>query len=533
MNHRRVVSAMAICLLLFNLPLSSGETVDDSPTIVVDEFYSEQIGDYMSITHTGIYADESLPSIARWNLYDGTQLIAQGLIEDFSQSNQSTESIRQSWTWQFVSAIPNPFSNSLPCICYLEVIATDTSGQIDTDWATFYNGGHSDMAFNLEPIITLESNHNIGQASGIFVITGNVIDRDNTTTEPYVNPAIQWIITTDDSVDEMCRNWKIIPGENLSWTDGDPIWEESSTLIHDVDNVENQSDFSGTFTMQINTQNFQDGSYQMVARTIDYKGIESAGFCTEINIDNTPPIALISGPSNISESSDFIQFDGSASSDIFWGRQDLTFLWILDGGPDGQIVTSGKDLRTFNISAENSGNYTLTLTVIDNAGFSSSNITHFTISNVAPSARIQIDGVTLRDGDSLNLVNKPQWNLDCSESQDTDNDADALQCIWYLNGEAIMTGEERVLKHSDIGESTDHYTLKLVVQDDNGETDELVITFGIQGTDSDLYGEDSSKNTQILLFTVLLFVAVFGIAFTLQLIYRRTTSSSPIPKWKR
>ncbi|MEC7704618.1 MAG: hypothetical protein VX906_05170, partial [Candidatus Thermoplasmatota archaeon] len=110
---------------------------------------------------------------------------------------------------------------------------------------------------------------------------------------------------------------------------------------------------------------------------------------------------------------------------------------------------------------------------------------------------------------------------------------DTLVCTWYLNGEAIMTGKERALKYSDIEYMSDVYTLKLVVQDDDGATDELEITFGIQGTDSDLENKESSTGTQLLAYTIAVFAAIFGIAFTLQLIYRRVTSSAPIPKWKR
>jgi len=542
MNHPRTLRTVAFCFALLMIPVGAAQTTNDPPIVVIEEIsHVQSIGVFITWNYTGIYVDETPPEVLSWELYDGWELIDHGdITQNISQSNLNAESARKTWNWQFESQMQSSSADQ-PCNCYLKITAIDNAGNVGIDWHARYTGGWSGPAIgDHTPLLIIDQHSSSNIVSGDISIQGSVIDGDNASEESYEIPTIQWWISNDYAVDTNCRTWTLVQGADLPWINASDF-EWGDIVTHEIpvtdgatgESMGNYTRFSATFSMTLDTRGLEDGSYQLLMRAVDNSDNPSLGFCTEIRIDNTAPIALISGPINITESSSNVQFDGSASSDTYWGRQDLTFLWILDGDPSGQIVTTGKDLRTFNVSAEKSGNYTLTLTVIDDAGFSSSTTIDFVISNVAPIAGARIDGVPLRDGDSLNLVNNQQWILDCWGSEDTTNDFDTLVCTWYLNGEAIMTGKERVLKYSDIEYMSDVYTLKLVVQDDDGATDELEITFGIQGTDSDLENKESSTGTQLLAYTIAVFAAIFGIAFTLQLIYRRVTSSAPIPKWKR
>ena len=233
----------------------------------------------------------------------------------------------------------------------------------------------------------------------------------------------------------------------------------------------------------------------------------------------------------MSESAGVIRFDGSGSNDQFWGREGLVFLWVLDGDPDGQIIESGADYRTFEVDASQSGHYTLTLTVADDAGFSDSISHQFNISNQAPIARLSVGGQQLEEGDRITLLHDEQWMIQCGDSTDSENDQAGLTCTWYIDGEPIMTGWERQMQQpSDL--STPH-TLMLEVTDNDGATDSITVTFGVQGTPSDPMYAGETDGTGFWA----LFVLIVGILVSLSLVFLMIRlygeQSSAIPKWKR
>ena len=126
--------------------------------------------------------------------------------------------------------------------------------------------------------------------------------------------------------------------------------------------------------------------------------------CKPIGIDNNAPMARIDGPSEMAEYSGTIQFDGTGSSDLFWGQDELVFLWVLEDELGERSIRSGVDLRTFDVDASKSGSFTLTLTVVDNVGFTDTVSHEFNITNEVPVAALRIGGQALENGDQITLT---------------------------------------------------------------------------------------------------------------------------------
>ncbi|MDP6889259.1 MAG: hypothetical protein QF454_04440 [Candidatus Thalassarchaeaceae archaeon] len=519
--------ALIFCFALLLIPTSAAESTDDPPIVVIQEIETSQTDDTYVAIFTGIYVDEQPPQTLTWKLFDGWDLIGQGSIHYITLDNQTLEATRSTWNWQFESTTTDELSNQYPCNCYLEVLATDNSGDVDTDWSIFYAGGFAEDPIDPAPLLIVEQDLSLNAVSGHISIEGLVLDRDNVSHVTHPPPSVQWMLTNSPQVDASCSTWTRVQGINFQWMNMtlDVLNVDSWT---GAENGLNLSQYSATFSMTIDTSDIEDGSYQLVLRGVDSSGQSSAGFCRQISIDNTPPTAMISGLSSIDEALIGIEFDGSGSSDQYWGREDLFFLWVLEDEFGSKTIESGTDMRTFDMDTSQSGDYSLTLTVADGAGFSDTVVHQFNIANQEPVAALSIGGQPLTDGDSITLVDSDFWNIECGDSTDTANDQNGLTCTWHIDGEAVMTGWVRQLqKPEDLSKP---HTLMLVVTDDDDANDTITVTFGVQGTPSDpMYSDDSLEWKMLLIFAAISLAIIIGGLF---LYTRYNKHSTTIPKWK-
>jgi len=524
-----VAVALVFCFALLLIPTSAAESTDDPPIVVIQDIETSQNGDAYVTIFTGIYVDEQPPQTLTWKLFDGWDSIGQGSIHHISLDNQTLEATRSTWNWQFESATIDPLSNQYPCNCYLEVLATDNSDNVDTDWSIFYAGGFADDPVNPAPLLIVEQDLSSNAVSGHISIGGSVLDRDNVSHVTHPAPSVQWMLTNSPQVDASCSTWTRVQGINFQWMNMTLDFLDVDSWTGAVGHAQNLSQYSASFSMTIDTSDIEDGSYQLVMRAVDNSGQSSAGFCRQISIDNTPPTAMISGLSSIDEALIGIEFDGSGSSDQYWGREDLFFLWVLEDEFGSKTIESGTDMRTFDMDTSQSGHYSLTLTVADGAGFSDSAVHQFNIANQEPVAALRIGGQPLTDGDSITLVDSDYWNIECGDSTDTANDQNGLTCTWYIDGEAVMTGWVRQLQKPE--DLSNPHTLMLEVTDDDGASDTITVTFGVQGTPSDpMFIENTVEWQMWLIFAAISIVAIIGGGFQYS---RYSKNNSDIPKWKR
>ena len=74
----------------------------------------------------------------------------------------------------------------------------------------------------------------------------------------------------------------------------------------------------------------------------------------------------------------------------------------------------GDDLTTYSVSATSSGNFTLSLTVYDQGGLSSTSVVEFDIHNRVPTASLAIDGIAVLDGEEIRLKTPSNTLIDLS-----------------------------------------------------------------------------------------------------------------------
>ena len=180
-------------------------------------------------------------------------------------------------------------------------------------------------------------------------------------------------------------------------------------------------------------------------------------------------------------------------------------------------VSSGDDQRTFLIDSLNAGNYSLILTVTDESGLSNSSSIDFSITNMAPIAKLSVDDIEIFDGDSLILLPNQEIDLDASESSDTENDILSLGCIWKVNNVPFYEGCKRTFSWPD-SISEDEFILSLEVTDNDNLISQISINIK----------SESSREGAYFSLTLLLFSIIFiSYAF-----YKRyNVMDEKIPKW--
>lgn len=200
-------------------------------------------------------------------------------------------------------------------------------------------------------------------------------------------------------------------------------------------------------------------------------------------------------------------------------------MWVLrrpsHTGQTPIDIIMEEGVGTYSMGSETSGEYTLTLRVMDAGGISSTLVKTFFVENVVPTANVKVDGSSVFDGDSINLSpsSSSEWSLDASASIDSANDQAGLRCVWKIDHAPVYEGCERTLSwKSDIN---DPVILTLDVIDD----DDDYSTISVQLVHPDASEPLPYPLIALAISTIFMVSAIF-------LRFRSSDTSSSIPKWK-
>ena len=323
----------------------------------------------------------------------------------------------------------------------------------------------------------------------------NPIDIPIALNAPSGNATVEWMVEVGVVPIEVCGE----DGLSIGLPEGN--WSSSDGM-----------EMNGSLTLPATT--WADGWIVVYARASDEVGRESWTACSTIGIDSTPPVVVLEGADYWIESEDLAIFDGSASTDLFWGRDGLIHVWSIEkmDGSSSTTTISGSDRDSHGFSLSESGIHRITLTVSDRAGHSNTTSIDVTVVNAPPVASFSIDGIKAIDGEMFRLADSGYWVLDASPSNDTENDEVTLQYLWTLDGEDLMTGKIRdLMRPADDGES---HQLTLTVTDDDGSEDSLTIEFGIAGTSSD---PARSVDAPLMVISALLIIVIITAGIVLRM----------------
>ena len=97
------------------------------------------------------------------------------------------------------------------------------------------------------------------------------------------------------------------------------------------------------------------------------------------------------------------------------------------------MVESGSNVRSITIDTNDSNTYLISLTAIDNAGNSNTDLLNFDVDNQPPIARLLIDGEPAYDGNEISISKDHTIYIDASMSSDTRNDQHSLRYVWRID----------------------------------------------------------------------------------------------------
>ena len=490
MKRLSLLSLLCFAVLLAASSSVQADSEDDPPLISIDVENGASTTD--TITFTGILEDEVEPSEFFWRVAKNGTAFDGGDLKSSLDEIDSTSS-RPQWAWSFDLS----FFATGECACYVSLHSKDASG-----------------AEKIETRVVFMADENTTHLLGFLIIE----DQAGTLVSSSLSIS-GWIGTYLD--DEMTLGIQSSLAQGLITTSHIPevFACAGSSTAQQVTIIS-----GGDFEIEWDISSKLDGwlDVELMACSLERAFADGASVHYSIRVNNAPPIIKLDGIDSVEETNEWHTFDASLTEDPYWGRTDMYYVWTLrrpsHTGTLPVDVQMGDDLTTYSVSATSSGNFTLSLTVYDQGGLSSTSVVEFDIHNRVPTASLAIDGIAVIDGEEIRLKTPSNTLIDATSSTDTENDAGVLRCIWLFDGIPLYEGCNRDFVWPD--ENVHRAWLTLEVIDDDGE----VATLSVQ-----LVHPDEVKP-----FPVALIGLVFSALFLTYAIAQRLRGGSEksIPKWK-
>ena len=472
--------------------------ISDPPIIGFNDFNGIFVDE--NSTLSGFIVSSVLPDSTEWYV---SELLISGELSAITQPLElyveeifsSQDDGLSRWSWNisnFMDGFVNGTGGANVCACYLTVMVTSGIHQSIRSLAFFV--GDSDS-----PGITLDNE--VDRLSSKLDVSGWA-------SSPSGEPVPASIsISNELSSTGRCSSQ---PDRSLLNTNTNTSITEYLSL-------------DGYFSASIDISSLVDGWYSLWyslnSTSVDEPSIN---YCTKALVDNSNPVASIEGPESSQEGDGDLIFDAGDSYDPFWGKDSLSYIWSLikTGSAGNYIVDSSEatDSSFFVVEDSTSGEYILSLIVVDGQGMIDQNVHEFSIANQPPLAKLSISGESFSDGDKVQLSDLSEWNLDATQSLDTPNDVEGLRCVWKVNYKTIYEGCERTLLWPE-GNNNDTILLTLDVIDDDEEYSSITVELSRVNTESSI-----QLPIIVLMLSTLFFIS--------SLIYsRRRNDDMEIPKW--
>ena len=478
MGSRWLAAALVVlATMLVMIPSTSAET-QDPPIIGFD--FANGLSTNESMTLSGLIEADSMPDSIDWTIesdsYSLYGQISDSLEEAHSQNNRMT------WSW----SIDLDISQSPICTCYLSI--TVKIG--DSQWSetrVLYIGDTLRSGLLIDSPESGDWSHNTVSVSGW-----------SSHPTVWASPEIRFFTYPAANSIDSCS------------AEGD---SDMSSLL-------SIPDIEGDFSISLDISSLDDGWHSLYVENYDPSGMAFSQQCVPIRVNNALPEIILQVEETYIERLGDIQFDASASDDLFWGREGLECMWVLrkpshSGQTPIDIQLGG---MAYSMPSNSGGNYTLTLTLTDSGGVKSTSVFEIDIENVKPTAIATLDSSELIDGDRIKLRAGEHWVLDASDSTDSDNDISNLRCVWKIDYEPVYEGCQR--EFSWPSQAGDEIILTLEVIDD----DEDYGSISVQLVHPD-------ANEPLPYHIIVLVASTLFMVSAIFLRYRSSDDSTGIPSW--
>ena len=249
---------------------------------------------------------------------------------------------------------------------------------------------------------------------------------------------------------------------------------------------------------------------------------ESNTVYSTLVLDDTPPSVSLTINSDIQESESFLVY--AYVDDFFIGSQ-LSLTWTItdpSGNSRGLLEQEAYHNSTIELVLDESGYWDIQILVRDSANFIVVENLTVRVENIIPIIDLDLNGLSVSQGDELFVTGGSPWSLNASDSFDTINDIGKLNFEWYMDGVKLETSSH-TLSNNDIQiEGTSE--ISLVISDDDSASDSLSFTLSVNQVNQD----QSSSQTIIIVGS-----GFFVIALAVGLIVysRRDKSTIEVHKW--
>ena len=240
-------------------------------------------------------------------------------------------------------------------------------------------------------------------------------------------------------------------------------------------------------------------------------------------VDSNPPQVNLSSSSSIQESDSFLVY---ADVDDYFVGSPISLTWTItdpSGSTRGLFSDEFYHNYTIELTLNHSGKWDVHLLVRDSANFLvRENISIF-VENVEPKIILDLDGLTVGQGDEIMINSGVPWVINASSSFDTVNDLDSLTFEWYVD-EVKIDSDKQILTNLDVDiESSSN--IMLIIYDDDQMSDDISFTISVSNI------EEESISIGVVLFSgiSISFVLIF---IVMRLFFRKESSSFELPKWK-
>ena len=240
-------------------------------------------------------------------------------------------------------------------------------------------------------------------------------------------------------------------------------------------------------------------------------------------IDNNPPIVQLSSSNSISESESVLVY---AQVDDYFSGSPISLTWTItdpSGSSRGLFEHEFYHNSTIQLTLNNSGFWDVNLLVRDSANFLVRENLSIFVENINPQVVLDLDGLSIGQGDEIILTSGSSWILNASGSTDSPNDIDDITFEWFIDGQKIDSKNPELTNLDiEIDSKTD---ILLVIYDDDQFSDNISFSISIS------QNEDENISFAVILFSgVSIFFVVILLVF--KIFVSRGSNSFELPKWK-
>lgn len=234
--------------------------------------------------------------------------------------------------------------------------------------------------------------------------------------------------------------------------------------------------------------------------------------------DRTAPNASIESVMDANES-DRVQVVVNAT-DTTSGEVSLLELRATSPNGEVRILAASEAGSEFILQPDVAGVWSLQASVQDGAGLTQTAYHNLTVTNLAPQAKVRLNGAVVGNGDALQVKLGQPFLLDASTSKDTASDFLELNHVWWIGEDVRLSGVDQLTNERFQEAGT--FDIRLEIVDDDGASDELQFTLEVRNEDAPL-GDAVAFGPLLAILLGLFLVGVF--------LARQRTEGTNIPTW--